>query len=163
MVDGARGSYEDLFRDRFASVVRTVYLIVHDQRVAEEIGQDAFVKLLERWATVATYERPEAWVRKVAVRIALRHLGRERSRPLRERLAAAPTITADPDPDLSAAVRSLSPMQRAAVVLFYWEDRPVDEIAQVLQVSESTVKQHLFRARTRLAGALGEEVNADVH
>jgi RNA polymerase sigma-70 factor (ECF subfamily) len=48
-------------------------------------------------------------------------------------------------------------MQRAAVVLYYWEDRPVAEIARVLEVSESTVKQHLHRARHRLAELLEEE------
>ena len=67
-----------------------------------------------------------------------------------------------PDPDLASAVAALAPMQRAAVVLYYWEDRPVAEIARVLEVSESTVKQHLHRARHRLAGLLGEEVSGDV-
>jgi RNA polymerase sigma-70 factor (ECF subfamily) len=53
-------------------------------------------------------------------------------------------------------------MQRAAVVLYYWEDRPIAEIAHALGVSESTVKQHLHRARRRLAQILGEEVAGDV-
>jgi RNA polymerase sigma-70 factor (ECF subfamily) len=53
-------------------------------------------------------------------------------------------------------------MQRAVVVLHYFEDRPVLEIARTLQVSESTVKQHLYRARSRLAQSLGEEVGSDV-
>jgi RNA polymerase sigma-70 factor (ECF subfamily) len=49
-------------------------------------------------------------------------------------------------------------MRRAAVVLYYWDDRPVAEIARMLQVSESTIKQHLHRARKRLADLLSEEV-----
>ena len=53
-------------------------------------------------------------------------------------------------------------MQRAVVVLFYWEDQSVFDIARALEVSESTVKQHLFRARARLASLLGEEVADDV-
>ena len=57
---------------------------------------------------------------------------------------------------------ALAPMQRAAVALYYWEDRPVLEIARLLQVSESTVKQHLYRAREHLAVALREEVTGDV-
>jgi RNA polymerase sigma factor (sigma-70 family) len=159
-----RGDYEWVFRATFASVSRTVFLIVHDRAVAEEISQDAFLKLLQKWSTVGDYERPEAWVRKVAVNMAIRHAGRERSRPGRElraqtwRAQEAP----DPDPDVMRAVRELAPMQRAVVVLFYWEDRPVVEIARTLQVSESTVKQHLLRARTRLASLLGEEVGTDV-
>ena len=150
-----RRDYENLFRDRFTPVARTVFLIVHDKQVAEEITQDAFLKLLERWSTVATYERPEAWVRKVAVRMAVRHVGRERSRPLREYLANSRTaVTTDPDPDLTRAVQSLAPMQRAVVVLFYWEDRPVQEIAHTLDIPIGTVMSRLHRARQKLSEQL---------
>ena len=67
-----------------------------------------------------------------------------------------------PDPDVARAVATLSPMQRAAVVLHYWADESVFDIARTLGVSESSVKQHLFRARARLATVLGEEVSGDV-
>lgn len=155
--------YEWVYRHGFTSVARTVFLIVGSRAVAEEIAQDAFLKLLQKWSSVADYERPEAWARKVAVRMAVRHVGRERSRPLRERRAQPnPTDTPIPDPDVARAVAALAPMQRAAVALFYWEDRPVLEIARILQVSESTVKQHLYRARARLAQTLEEEVTGDV-
>ena len=156
--------YEWVFRAGFASVARTVFLIVGSQAVAEEITQEAFIKLLQKWSTVSDYERPEAWARKVAVRMAVRHVGRERSRPLRE-LRAQPLPPVEPplpDPEVARAVAALAPMQRAAVALYYWEDRPVLEIARLLQVSESTVKQHLYRAREHLAVALREEVTGDV-
>ncbi|WP_406832284.1 sigma-70 family RNA polymerase sigma factor [Pedococcus sp. KACC 23699] len=155
--------YEWVYRTGFTSVARTVFLIVNDRAVAEEITQDAFLKLLQKWSVVSDYERPEAWTRKVAVRMAVRYVGRERSRPQRERRAQP--LLADPplpDPDVARAVATLAPMQRAAVALYYWEDRPVLEIARILQVSESTVKQHLHRARARLAETLDEEVSGDV-
>ena len=155
--------YEWVYRAGFASVARTVFLIVGSRAVAEEITQDAFLKLLQKWSTVSDYERPEAWARKVAVRMAIRHVGRERSRPLRElRAQPRPTDPELPDPEVARAVAGLAPMQRAAVALYYWEDRPVVEIARILQVSESTVKQHLYRARARLAVSLREEVTGDV-
>jgi RNA polymerase sigma factor (sigma-70 family) len=158
-----RRDYEWVYRARFASVARTVFLIVGSQAVAEEITQEAFLKLLQKWPTVSDYERPEAWARKVAVRMAVRHVGRERSRPLRElRAQPRPAEPTPPDPEVARAVAALAPMQRAAVALYYWEDRPVMEIAQLLQVSESTVKQHLYRARARLAETLREEVTGDV-
>ena len=158
-----RRDYEWVYRARFASVARTVFLIVGSQAVDEEITQEAFLKLLQKWPTVSDYERPEAWARKVAVRMAVRHVGRERSRPLRElRAQPRPAEPTPPDPEVARAVAALAPMQRAAVALYYWEDRPVMEIAQLLQVSESTVKQHLYRARARLAETLREEVTGDV-
>ena len=157
-----RRDYEQVFRASFASITRTVYLIVHDQGAAEEVTQDAFVKLLAKWGSVAAYDRPEAWVRKVAIRMAVRHVGREARRPIKEATAhSVPRTAAVPDHDVAFAVQQLAPMQRAVVVLHYFEDRPILEIARTLQVSESTVKQHLFRARARLAQTLGEEVGSD--
>ena len=98
-----------------------------------------------------------------AIRMAVKQVKRERMRNERERLAVASEGPAPlPDPDLAAGVAQLSPMQRAVVVLFYWEDHSVFDIARTLEVSESTVKQHLFRARSRLAALLGEAVADDV-
>lgn len=151
-----------LFRAHFASVARTIRLIVGDGARAEEITQEAFVKLWQQWDTLAGYERPQAWARLVAVRMAVRDVRRERNRPWRERRSSIPVARPTPDPDLERALRTLTPMQRAAVVLHYYEDRPVAEIASALGVSESTIKQHLFRARHRLAELLVEEVTDDV-
>ena len=157
-----QGEYDWYFRACFAPVARTVFLIVHDRAQAEDITQEALYRMLKHWRTVSTYERPEAWVRRVAIRIAVREVQRASVRPAKERLAQPAAVRCHARPDVARAVATLAPMQRAAVVLFYWEDRPVSEIAQTLEVSESTVKQHLYRARHRLAELLGEEVTDDV-
>jgi RNA polymerase sigma factor (sigma-70 family) len=154
--------YDWYFRACFPRFTRTVYLMVHDQTLAEDIAQEALYRMLRHWRTVSTYDRPEAWARRVAIRIAVREIQRRAARPGKEQLAHHTPIEHLPDPDVAAAVAELAPMQRAAVVLFYWDDLPVREIAEVLEVSESTVKQHLHRARHRLAVSLGEEVGEDV-
>ena len=64
--------------------------------------------------------------------------------------------------DVLAAVRQLPPKQRAAVALRYFEDKPVEEIAQLMECSASTARVHLHRARHQLAQTLGEEVGSDV-
>jgi len=155
--------YAWYFRACFVPVSRTVYLIVRDRCLAEDVTQEALYRMLRQWGTVSRYEAPEAWVRRVAIRIAVREAQRAVARPDKERLGQPVVRDTDvPDPDLARAVAELAPMQRAAVVLFYWEDRPVAEIAHLLEVSESTVKQHLHRARKRLAVLLREEVSGDV-
>lgn len=148
--------YDWYFRACFPPVARTVFLMVHDRELAEDVTQEALYRMLTHWRTVSAYERPEAWVRRVAIRIAVRELRRRAARADKERLAQPVAYDQLPDPDVARAVAQLAPMQRAAVVLFYWEDRPVHEIAELLEVSESSVKQHLFRARHRLATMLGE-------
>lgn len=158
-----RVEYEWIFRSTYPSVLRTSFLILHDQGRAEEVTQDAFLHLYERWGGVVHIDHPAAWVRKVATRSAVRLAQRTR---LRE-----PVLTVEertswdhlPDVDLVRAVASLAPQQRAAVALFYLEDLPVDEVAHLLGVSASTVKQHLHRARARLAELLAESPEEVAH
>ncbi len=158
----ASAEYDWWFRAAYPQVARTVFLILNDGAQAEEIAQDAFVQMYRHWSTVQDYERPDLWVRRVAIRMAVRQVKRERMRKERERLAVVESYEQLPDPDVARAVATLSPMQRAAVVMHYWADASVFDIARALGVSESSVKQHLFRARARLATVLGEEVSGDV-
>jgi RNA polymerase sigma-70 factor (ECF subfamily) len=103
--------------------------------------------------------------------VALRKAQREAARSVRrvhaERQAAVPEAAgpADaglPDPALRAALATLPAMQRAVVALFYLEDRPMEEVADLLGCSTSTGFVHLHRARHRLAALLSEPVSEEV-
>jgi RNA polymerase sigma-70 factor (ECF subfamily) len=154
--DAAEAEYAWLFATEFRPVARTVFLIVHDRGRAEDITQDAFVELLRRWRRIARYDRPGAWVRRIAIRMAVREAGREQRRVGLEAAVAPPEPAGPADPDLLAAIATLPPMQRAAVVLFYCEDRPAAEVAHILGCADATVRVHLSRARQRLASLLGD-------
>ena len=158
----AEDGYTWFFRSEFAVVVRTVYLILRDQGRAQDISQDAFMQLFVHWSKVSRYERPEAWVRRVAIRMAIRERKRDRLRAFLERKTTEDTTPAVIGLDLEDAMAGLPVMQRAVVVLYYFEDRPSNEIAEILGMSQSTVRVHLSRARRRLAQILREEVNEDV-
>jgi RNA polymerase sigma-70 factor (ECF subfamily) len=158
-VSDADLEYAWFFRAEFAAVLRTVFLILHDRGRSEDVTQEAFIELFVHWRKVSRYERPEAWVRRVAIRRAVHVLGRERMRALLERDAFADAGLEVPDVDLARAVKKLPVMQRSSVVLFYYEDQPVSDIAFILGISEGAVKVHLHRARRRLAELLGEEVD----
>jgi RNA polymerase sigma-70 factor (ECF subfamily) len=154
--------YDLLFSVEFPAVMRTVYLILHELDHAEDITQDAFIQLLKHWKKVSRYDRPGAWVRRVAIRLAMESLRRERLRSALERKSDPPRVRGSSEMDILPAIRQLPGKQRAAVVLFYFEDRPLAEIADILACAESTVRVHLHRARRHLAEILGEEVSEDV-
>jgi RNA polymerase sigma-70 factor (sigma-E family) len=153
------------FAAEYPALVRTVTLVLHDRARAEEIAQDAFVQLLGRWSKVCRYDAPGAWVRRVAIRLAVRDASRERRlAQLRPRsVDEAPAQDSGVDVDLMAAIKSLPPRQRSVIVLFYYEDRPMEDIARILDCSPSTGWVHLHRARKRLGALLTEEVGNDVH
>ena len=157
MRDSARVEFELVFRSVYHSVLRTVFVVLHDHDRAEEVTQDAFLRLYERRQGVDDIDHPEAWVRQVAVRLAIKQAKRNRMLQVVRQVDETGAGDRLPDVDLARAVASLPAQQRAAVALFYLEDRSVEEVAHLLGVSASTAKQHLYRARARLAEVLAED------
>jgi RNA polymerase sigma-70 factor, ECF subfamily len=154
--------FEECFRLEYRGIVRTCYLLVRDAGTAEDLAQEAFTRLFVHWKKVADYESPGAWVRRVAIRLSIDALRRGR-------LAARLSFRPHPDGKLGSthhlfdrAIASLPPRQRATIVLHYFEDRPVEEIARILQCSVSTAKVHLHRARKRLHTLLSDMEISDV-
>jgi RNA polymerase sigma factor (sigma-70 family) len=149
------------FKEELPAIERAVLLVVRDRGRAEEITQDAFVQLFSRWDKVSRYERPGAWVRRVAIRMAVRAARRDRLRAVLEHQSTPEPRDPIVDVDLGSAIRELPPRQQAAVILFYLEDLPVAEIASILGCTAVTVRSMLHRARHRLALALGEDQRGD--
>jgi RNA polymerase sigma-70 factor (ECF subfamily) len=149
-------SFADWYRHEFHQVVGLVYVLSGSRTAAEELAQDAFTEAHRRWATVGAYDDPGAWVRRVAVnrarswgrrrsaeaRAYAKHIGRERELPV-EMPESADAFW--------AAVRALPDRQAQIIALHYVDDRPVDDIAEILHIDPSTVKTHLHRARASLA------------
>jgi RNA polymerase sigma-70 factor (ECF subfamily) len=160
-VAGPAPEYTWFFRAEYPMVLRTVYLILGDRGRAEDVTQEAFIQLLTHWRKVSRYERPEAWVRRVAIRLAVRTARRDRVRAVLERGAPRSEQSPPPDLDLAEALGRLPLKQRACVLLFYFEDRPIAEIVDILGITDGAVKVHLHRARQRLSELLREEVDED--
>jgi RNA polymerase sigma-70 factor (ECF subfamily) len=158
----ADAEFSLLFREAYPRVLGAVTVIVRDRGRAEELTQDAFEELLLRWTRISRYERPDLWVRRVAIRKAVRDAKREAARPALESVATVMPIDRLPDLDLRNAIAALPPVQRATVALFYLEDLPVEQIASLLGTSAVTVRTNLHRARAVLASTVGEEVTDDV-
>ena len=158
--------FAELFAATYPQVVRTVWFVIHDRAAAEEVAQDAFTELFRNWSRLRDFDRPDLWVRRVAIRKAQREASRRTRRVIVERAAITGPLVEDglrlPDPELIAAIRSLPAKQRAIVVLFYLEDRPMAEVADLVGCSTSTGFVQLHHARKRLAATLGEEVDSNV-
>ena len=163
MFDESDEEYSLTFREAYPRVFGTVKVIVRDRGRAEDVTQDAFVQLYANWSRISHYERPEAWVRRVAIRMAVRDAKRESARPRLELAGSVTKIEHAPDLDVRRAITALPPVQRATVALFYLEDLPVEDVARILGSSRTAVKVNLHKARARLAEALGEQVEEVGH
>ena len=109
-----------MFEASYGRLVRSLWFVVSDYEVAQEIAQEAFAELYQQWPRVSQFDHPDLWVRRVVLRKARRELGRTLRRRRLERRAAEqdapPRGIADvsqlPDPALVDAIRSLPPCQR---------------------------------------------------
>jgi RNA polymerase sigma-70 factor (ECF subfamily) len=157
-MDDPRPSFDDAFRADYGAVVRVVAPIVGSLADAENLAQDAFAKAYVRWRRISGYDRPGAWIRRVAIRDAVRFAARGHRATTAAAQAAAgdPTDAAATRVDLERLLARLPARQRACVVLHHLADWPVRDVADALGCTESTVRVHLHRARTTLAAALGD-------
>ncbi len=113
-----------------------------DRSVADEVVQEAFAGLASRFETV---ERPEAYLQRSVINTAI-HLVRRRERA---RLVPVRPVRHSQIPEIDDAwelVAELPVQQRAVVVLRFWEDLSVEQIASVLEIPIGTVKSTLHRA-----------------
>jgi RNA polymerase sigma factor (sigma-70 family) len=124
---------------------------------AEDALSSAMVKVLRSpaWARVENHR--SYLYRAVLNEARNEHRNRQR-RWTKELRAAADDRTYLPEyrPEVLAAIKRLSVRQRAVVVLCYWEDLHLEEIASCLGISEGSVRRHLARARSKLRGILHE-------
>jgi RNA polymerase sigma-70 factor (sigma-E family) len=138
-------SFDQLYRERYAGFVRLAYLMVGDNAVAEELVQDAFARAHLRWARI---EHPVAYVHTAVLNGARNEL---RRRARRRRPDPRPEAhTDEATVEVLDALSVLSPRQRAAVVLRFYEGRTEAEIADLLGVRPGTVKSLLHRAMHHL-------------
>lgn len=164
---GDDSDYARFFADQYSSTVYAVLPIVGDRAEAESISQDAFVKALARWRRLRRYDKPGAWVRRVAIRDAVRSADRaSRNTTLADVELPVEPCFVDGDDDLDRAMASLSPRQRACVVLRHVDGWAADEIGEALGCSGSTVRVHLHRGLASLSRQLEnshKEETADGH
>jgi RNA polymerase sigma factor (sigma-70 family) len=155
-----------LFHAEGRSLVRLARLFVDDRDAAEDIVQEAFLRLARHAGRIDELERAPAYLRSIVLNLARDH-NRRGLVSLRHHTTAGREIDVTDDAAdrlvrseeharVVDAVRRLPARQRDCVTLRYFEEYPIDRIASTLGVSVNSVKTHLQRAMASLDVALGE-------
>ena len=140
---------------------RTAYLLCGDWHAAEDLTQIALTKTLLAWRRISKRENAHAYAHRTLVNA---YLGQRRTRKSGEvPLDRLPEHAGRPDTAelrvvLLAALAALPPQARAVVVLRYWEDLSVDQVAGILRCSSGNVKSQSARALQKLRAALGHSL-----
>jgi RNA polymerase sigma factor (sigma-70 family) len=141
-------SIEALFRDQYQPMVRLAHALCGSNAAAEDLVQECFSNVFRRWTDIDT---PDAYLRAAVVN-ACKMFHRSRSREERrlELVGAGGATVSLEARELLDALDGLTPPQRIALVLRYYDGRSEAEIADALDCPLSTVKSHVHRGLARL-------------
>ncbi|MDQ3620515.1 MAG: sigma-70 family RNA polymerase sigma factor [Actinomycetota bacterium] len=145
----SRDEFADFYSASFARVSAAVRAFCGDADVAYEATQEAFARAYARWPRLKEAGWAHGWVTTTALNLSRRHFRLRARRPPPGQDTSSPGPTTD-RLDVLAALRSLPERQRQAVVLHYLVDCPVATVADLMGLSEGTVKAHLHKARATL-------------
>lgn len=150
-----------LFTTEGTRLVSLARFFVDDRTAAEDLVQEAFIRLSRSAHRIEDHDKAAAYLRSIVVNLARDH-NRRGLVSLRHRPPAQPdepsaehTATANESrAEVVAALRDLPVRQRDCIALRYYLELPVDEIASTLGISANSVKTHLQRGMRTLASTL---------
>lgn len=152
-VDSDQQEFEAWALPRQRALLRSAILLTGDQSSAEDLVQDALVKVAERWSRLR-HEAPDAYARRIIYNAAV---SRWRLRRRESSRADVPEASSPgrseawlEGADVRAALQRLTPRQRAVLVLRYYDDMSEQQIAQTLGVTPGTIKSQAHVALRRL-------------
>ena len=162
---GDTGAFRELVERHQARAYTLALRILRSTADAEEVAQDVFVRV---WTALPGFRGESSfgtWLYRIVARRAFDRAQVLKHRRAHERLDEQLPERASPELDhdalraakLERLVAALPPAQRAAVTMYYYEGRSVEQVAHVLGMPENTVKTHLLRARAALRAAWTHE------
>lgn len=151
------------YETSYSRIVGQILVVVGSLAEAEDITQEAFIRAAARWDRISEYDAPEAWVRRVAMNLAINTVQRTRRRTLilmrghRETTAPEPSVERVA---LADAMAQLPLRYRAVIALHYMADLSVQQVADELDLPAATVRTRLARGRRRLAELLDDSLES---
>jgi RNA polymerase sigma-70 factor (sigma-E family) len=155
------GRLEDLYRAHAPEAVRLAYLLTGDRSLAQDLTQDAFVKVLGRFQDLRNRDAFWWYLRRTIVNLSRSYFRRRQVERAYLGRQQPPEVVADPDVGererMRRALLKLRPEQRAAVVLRYYEDMTEADTAEILGRPLGTVKSMVSRGIDTLREELTED------
>ena len=153
-------SFEGFFEAEHVRLSRALYLLTGSSVEADELTQEAMVRVYERWDKVREMASPQGYLYRIALNL---HRSRVRWLATRARQVLQPTPSPDPADvvqsrdSLARALASLPTGQRAAVVLVEWLGMAQQEAAAALGIEPGSVRARLSRAKAALRPMLEDD------
>jgi RNA polymerase sigma-70 factor (sigma-E family) len=156
------GALEEMYVRNAASAMRLAYFLTGDRELAEDLTQEAFVRVAGHFRHLREPDDLPAYLRRTIVNLFTSQLRRKRLERawLRRQKVLEPTtddVDVETRDDLWQAMNALPERQRAALVLRYYEDLSEEEAARVLRCSVGALNQLVVRAKATIRERVQEE------
>ncbi|MGL5255536.1 MAG: RNA polymerase sigma factor [Proteocatella sp.] len=163
--DGDKSAFEELFELYKVNAVKTAYLLTGNRALADDVVQETFVQCYLKIKDLKNPMQFKTWFFKILTRIAWRMNTKEKSAvPVENIFEVLPYsndesiennfIKKETSKKIMAAIDNLDYKQRTVVLLYYYKEFSVSEIASILGCFEGTVKSRLYAARKNLKKSL---------
>jgi RNA polymerase sigma-70 factor (ECF subfamily) len=154
----ARARFDTFVAEEHDRLFKALYFVTGNREDAEDIAQDAFLKLWERWDTIDRIDDPTGYLFRVALN-GFRMRRRRMATAVRKQLPAVEPRDAFAEADMRADVRTLlltcTPRQRAALLLVDLLGYPSEQAAHIMRVRPSTVRNLAHQGREALRATEG--------
>jgi len=160
-VTRATEDFEEFARARTPRLYRTAWLLAGEHHLAEDLVQETLAKLYRSWRRSEHVENLPAYAQTVLART---YISQRRRRSSSEQPIATPPDRADRTGDLALrvalqqALAELAPLDRAVLVLRFFEDRSVEQVALDLGKNAGAIRTRTYRALDRLRAVLGDDL-----
>lgn len=145
--------FDEFFAEQHLRLARAMYLLTGSASEADELAQEALVRVYERWDTVGQMESPEGYLFRTALNL---HRSTLRRMKVRAKQLLEPAPTTDPADvvqqrdSIARALGALPDGQRGAVVLVEWLGMSQEDAATVLRIKPGSLRARLSRAKAAL-------------
>jgi RNA polymerase sigma factor (sigma-70 family) len=155
---GGRARFDDFFREEHERLFKALYFVTGHRADAEELMQDAFMRLWERWDRINTIDDPTGYLFRIALNGF--RMRRRRAATAVRRVIPVPEprdvfLEAEMRADVRALLLGCTPRQRAALVLVDLLGYPSEQAARILRVRPSTVRVLTSKGRRALRAMEG--------
>ncbi len=153
--------FETLYHEHYKKIFRTAYLVTGDYQLAEDATQEAFLKAFSRMETLRDQDKFASWVSVIAANYSVDLLRKNKKLLFTEKTDIQADHSQESSPhdfwekkenlqEVREALQQLEPDERMLIVLKYFNELSIKEIASLHTVSPGTIKSRLFRAREKL-------------
>ncbi len=155
---GDKDSFDLLYQEYYLVLYRTALLILGNKEDAEDVLQDTFVSIYKNVKTLSDFEKLRSWIFSILKNTSYtRYKKRKREFPdefVLDKAEESPTYLGEDDfaekSEIQDALMTLKEKEREVLVLYYYNDFSIEEIASICKTFQGTVKSRLHRARKNL-------------